>query len=338
MEAFLVSASNTIELQVEQETLEFKTPLRISGRTFTSFPAIVVTLRDGDFSGRGEATGVYYRDGGPDDMVRQIEGVRPAIERGADRATLQTLLPKGGARNALDCALWDIDAKRSRKSVAEMAGVAPLRTLRTTFTLSADEPQAVAAAATAWTQAQALKLKLAGDNEDAARVKAARDARPDAWLGVDANQGFTRKSLEELMPTLLAANVQMVEQPFAIGREGDLDGFDSSIPVAADESAQGIDDLPGLVGRFDIVNIKLDKCGGLTEALAMARRIRELGMQPMVGCMGGSSLAMAPAFVVGQLCDYVDLDAPLWLASDRQPAAQYGDGNIFCPEMLWGGA
>jgi L-alanine-DL-glutamate epimerase-like enolase superfamily enzyme len=197
----------------------------------------------------------------------------------------------------------------------------------------------VAEGAKALTEARALKLKLSGETGiDAERVRAARSARPDVWLAVDANQGFTRDSLSALMPVLVAAGVKLIEQPLPRGREADLDGFSSPIPIAADESVQGLAEVPSLVGRFDVVNIKLDKCGGLTEALVIARQARELGMDVMVGNMLGTSLAMAPAFVLGQLCDFLDLDGPTFIARDVEPGVVYRNGEIWCPETVWGGA
>ena len=193
--------------------------------------------------------------------------------------------------------------------------------------------------ATRYRQARALKLKLTGQAAlDAERVRAVRRARPEVWLGVDANQGFTPDTLEELMPTLVTSAVKLVEQPFARGREADLDDFESPIPVAADESVQGISDIESLAGRFDVVNIKLDKCGGLTEGLAMAAEARRLGMNVMVGNMVGTSLAMAPAFLVGQLCDIVDLDGPIFITRDRIPAISYDQGFAFYPDKGWGSA
>jgi L-Ala-D/L-Glu epimerase len=188
-----------------------------------------------------------------------------------------------------------------------------------------------------WAEAQALKVKLTGDLElDIARVRAVREARPEVWLGVDANQGYTIAGLGPLISALMEADVTQIEQPLARGREGDLDDFDSPIPLVADESALGAADVAGLVGRFNLVNIKLDKCGGLTEALAMAREARRLGLGVMVGNMMGSSLAMAPSFIVGQLCDVVDLDGPTFLSQDRVPGVTYRQGMIWVDEAVWG--
>jgi L-Ala-D/L-Glu epimerase len=184
--------------------------------------------------------------------------------------------------------------------------------------------------------AECLKLKLTGEPIDAERVVAVREARPDVWLGIDANQGFTRPSLERLMPTLINARVLLIEQPFPVGQEALLDGFQSPIPIAADESVQGLSDIALLAGRFNVVNIKLDKSGGLTEALLMARACGDLGIDTMVGNMIGTSLAMAPAILVGQLCNVVDLDGPLFLKGDRSTLVEYCDGLITSPRDLWG--
>jgi L-alanine-DL-glutamate epimerase-like enolase superfamily enzyme len=325
-----------LQLQASIETWPTKAPFHITGYTFNAFEAVVVTLRDGDLVGRGEGLGVYYRNDTPVAMLAQIEALRPRIEAGLTREQLQRLLPAGGARNALDCALWDLEAKGSGRPVWELAGQDAPVPLLTTFTVSADEPEVMVRDALAYGTARAIKLKLTDDGRNAERVAAVRAARPDVWLMVDANQGFTRESFARLLPTLVEARVDVVEQPFPVGNEAWLDGLDCPIRLAADESVQDRADLPTLVGRVDIVNIKLDKCGGLTEALALAMEARRLGFDLMVGNMSGSSLAMAAAFVVGQQCDVVDLDGPTFLTRDVAPAATYQDGNIWCPETLWG--
>ena len=325
----------TLDLAIE--SLPLAKPFRISGHVFTDTPVVLVTLSDGTHSGRGEASGVYYLSDDVPAMVAAIESVRGAVEAGVTRAALQTLLPAGGARNAIDCALWELDARRSGVPVRELAGLAEPRPLRTTFTLGADDPDVMAEGARGYAQARALKLKLTGDLDlDIARVQAVRAARPECWIGVDANQGFAIGDLDTLVAALVAADVKLLEQPLARGREADLDGYQCPIPIAADESALTLGDVEGLVGRFNVVNIKLDKCGGLTEGLAIAKRARELGLGVMVGNMVGSSLAMAPAFIVGQLCDIVDLDGPIFLADDRKPSIEYVDGNAWCGEAIWG--
>ena len=206
----------------------------------------------------------------------------------------------------------------------------------TTFTCGADTPAEMAARAISYRDARAIKVKLTGDPIDADRVRAIRRVRPDVWLGVDANQGFTRQTLEGLLPVLIDARVKLIEQPLPVGEEAQLDGLNSPIPIAADESVQTLADIPGLAPRYQVVNIKLDKCGGLTHGLAMARAARTLGLEVMVGNMLGTSLAMAPAFLLGQLCQVVDLDGPIFLRSDRKPRVDYSGGLIQCPEALWG--
>lgn len=312
-------------------------PLHITGYTWDTVDVLLLSLEQDGHLGRGEAAGVYYKNDTPVSMLQQLEHLRPEIERGIGRATLPGLLPAGGARNALDCALWDLEVKITGQAAWQMAGLerAP-QPLLTTYTCGADTPEAMAAKARGFSAARAIKLKLTGEPVDAERVLAVRAARPDVWLSVDANQGLDRPALERLMPTLLTANVQLIEQPFPVGEDALLEGFRSPIAIAADESLQTLAQMPALVGRFQRVNIKLDKCGGLTDALAMARLAKELGLDIMVGNMMGTSLAMAPAYVVGQLCDVVDLDGPLFLRQDRVGGVRYADGRIACPEALWG--
>jgi L-alanine-DL-glutamate epimerase-like enolase superfamily enzyme len=207
----------------------------------------------------------------------------------------------------------------------------------TTFTLGADSPAAMAAKARRYSEARSIKIKLTGELElDIARVRAVRAARPDAWLGVDGNQGFAIEELDQLINALHAEGVALVEQPLARGREADLDGYHSLIPIAGDESLLSLDDVAGAKGRFDVVNIKLDKCGGLTEALLMAAEARRLGLGVMVGTMVGTSLATAPAFLLAQICDLVDLDGPTFLTADRQPGACYDNGQLWVGPEVWG--
>jgi L-Ala-D/L-Glu epimerase len=330
-------AARALTLQVAIDNFALKEPFHITGHSMVDTDVVTVTLRKGAQIGRGEASGVYYRKN--DDaagVVKQIEAVRARIEAGIDRESLQCLLPTGGARNAVDCALWDLEAKLTGRPAWEIAGLDRPRPLLTTFTVGANRPEKMASDARAYADAKAIKLKLTGEPIDADRVRAVRAARPDVWLGVDANQGFTRVFLETLMPVFVDARVELIEQPFKVGQDAQLDGFKSPIRVAADESAQGLRDVRGLVGRFNVVNIKLDKCGGLTEGLAMARKARRLGLDVMVGNMVGTSLAMAPSCLVGQLCEVVDLDGPVFLSTDRDIAARYSDGCISCEDMPWG--
>lgn len=329
-----------LQLSLAIEPLPLKAPFAIAGRRFEAMPALVATLTDRDgHCGRGEASGVYYLDDGPDTMRATLESQRAVIEAGIDRNELQALLPPGGARNALDCALWELQARRERRPVWALAGLPAAVPLVTAFTLGADAPGQVAAGARALAQARLIKLKLDGDVElDIARIRAARTARADVRLIADANQGYASERIAPLIAALSDHRVELLEQPFPRGRDADLDALAREIPLAADESVQGLDELDALRGRFDVVNIKLDKCGGLTEALAMAARARALGLRCMVGNMLGTSWAAAPAYVLGQLCDLVDLDGPTFIAADRAPAVSYRDGCVHCPEDVWGGA
>jgi L-alanine-DL-glutamate epimerase-like enolase superfamily enzyme len=328
-----------LKLEMSVEKLRLARPFRISGFVFEAQDGVVVTLDDGTHRGRGEASGVYYLDDNAPEIVAAIESRRAAIEAGIDRDALQQLLPPGGARNAVDCALWDLEAHRTGKSVWQLAGLLPPKPLVTTFTLGADDPAVMAEGAKAFANARAIKMKLTGDFDlDVARVRAVRAARPETWLGVDANQGYSIDVLGRLVAALVDEKVALVEQPLARGREADLDDFDSPIPLAADESALSLVDLPSLVGRFHVINIKLDKCGGLTEGLKLAHAARGLGLKVMVGNMVGTSWAMAPAFVLGQLCDIVDLDGPIFLAQDRSPAIRYDDGYAWSGDDVWGSA
>lgn len=326
-----------LHLSTQIERWPLIAPFRITGYTWEHLEVLVVTLEHEGRIGRGEAAGVYYRAETPTSMVTQVLSHRTQIEAGITHADVRRLLRPGGARNALDCALWDLEAKIIGRPAWEIAGLKEKpRPLVTTFTCGADSPEKMAATARAYSGARAIKLKLTGEAHDADRVHAVRDALPDVWLGVDANQGFDRSKLEKLFPTLIKARVSLIEQPFPVGEEALLDDLDSPIPVAADESVQSSGDITALVGRVKVINIKLDKCGGLTEGLAMAETAKKLGMECMVGNMMGTSLAMAPAFLLGQYCQVVDLDGPKFLKSDRPAAVTYSDGTIDCPSAVWG--
>lgn len=319
------------------ETLPLAAPFRISGYVFTSSDVMVVTLDDGEHRGRGEGAGVYYLGDNVPTMTAALEGARGLIEAGASRDELRRAMPAGGARNAVDCAMWELEAKRADRPVWALAGVSGPKPVVTTFTLGADDPGKMAEGARKFGQARSIKVKLTGELDlDVVRVRAIREARPDVWLGVDGNQGFGIGDLDRLVAAMEELNVSLIEQPLARGREADLEGYGSPIPIAADESALTLDDVPGLVGRFDMFNIKLDKCGGLTEALMIAAACREAGLGVMVGNMVSTSLAMAPAFVLGQVCDVCDLDGPIFLKEDRTPGVEYRDGRVWCPDAVWG--
>jgi L-alanine-DL-glutamate epimerase-like enolase superfamily enzyme len=326
-----------LRLSTQIEEWPRATPVRITGYTTNVNRVLVASLELDGHVGRAEAAGVYYRSDDVNIMREQIEQLRPTIERGLSRDSLQEMLPPGGARNALDCALWDLEAKISRRPVWQIAGLPTPRRLVTTFTCHADDPPKMADRACSYPNARAVKLKLTGEPIDAERVRAVRAALPDVWLAVDANQGFSRAFIDWLMPVLVRAKVALIEQPFPLAERVPLTDLRSPIPIAADESVRCLADIPGLVGHFTTINIKLDKCGGLTEALSMVQSAKALGLDVMVGNMTGTSLAMAPAFLVGQLCSTVDLDGPMFIQRDRDWPVQYEDGCIQCPAALWGG-
>jgi L-Ala-D/L-Glu epimerase len=311
-------------------------PFAISDQVMTGAEIIVVSVKSQGVTGRGEANGVYYHAETPEVMVAQIEYLVANLPDGFDRHMLQKLMQPGGARNALDCALWDLEAKLSGQPVWRLAGLPEPKPVRTTMTLGVNAPDKMAAEALAFEDFRSIKVKIAGDGLDADRLIAIRETRPDVWLGVDANQGLDVPKLEALYPAFLKANVSLIEQPLRRGDEAALDSVRSPIFLAADESVQGLAEVDALVGRFDVVNIKLDKCGGLTEAIAIAARARELRLRVMVGCMMGTSLSLAPAWLLAQICDYVDLDTVVGLKEDRQPSAIYEGGMVSCPAALWG--
>lgn len=335
----LKSAIFPLSMTVEREQWRLREPFKITGCVMEELEVVLVRLEDGDGNvGYGEAAGVdYLPDGSLHSVIRQLEQVRSQVEAGLDLERLQSLLPPGGARNALDCALWDLLSRRSGSAVWQLAGLSAPHPLLTTYTIGASDPQSMADRARGFSAARAIKLKLLGEAADLERVRAVRAQRPDVWLGVDANQGCSRSHFQALLPTLMKERVSLIEQPFKVGDEPPLAELECPIPIAADESIQNLADMHRLRGRFDVVNIKLDKCGGLTEALAMARQAPSMGYSVMVGNMVGTSLAMAPAFVVGQLCQVVDLDGPILLLGDRAQRAEYGDGRISCGREVWGG-
>lgn len=325
------------KLAVTVEPLAFREPLRIAGRTIAGIPGVRVTLRQGPFVGGGEAGGVFYLGDGPDHMLAEIERVRDDIERSADREVLLDLLPPGGARNALDAALWELEARLSGQPVWRLAGLRRPRPVVTTYTLGADPPADLKARLADYGDAQALKLKLDGNlDADCERIRIVHAMRPDAWLMVDGNEGYTPDGLGALAPELLKGGVSLLEQPLPRGQDDALEAARMPLPVAADESLQGPADLPGLVGRFQVANIKLDKCGGLTAGLKMAAEARRLGLGVMVGNMGGSSLAAAPAWLLAQICDHVDLDGPTFLAEDLAGGARYARGKVAIQAGFWG--
>ncbi len=302
----------------------------------TEARVVTATLKDGAFRGRGECV-PYARYGeSVEGVLAAIEGLRAALAQGADRAALQALLPPGAARNALDCAFFDLEAKRAGHTAAEIAGLGKLKPLVTALTISVGTPEEMFSAAEAAAAWPLLKVKLAGDG-DAERLAAVRAGAPRTRFIVDANEAWRESDLERNFALCAEAGVDLIEQPLPAGADGLLAEIGHPVPVCADESAHARDDLEALCDRYDAVNIKLDKTGGLTEALAMAKEAQRLGLSIMAGCMVGSSLAMAPAMLIGQWADWVDLDGPLLLAKDREPGLVYEGSTVFPPTAaLWG--
>ncbi len=297
---------------------------------------VVAEVGDGTHIGRGECV-PYARYGeSVDGVAAAIEGCASHLVRGLSRAELASLLPAGAARNALDCALWDFEAKQAGRSVAALAGLGTLRSALTAFTISLDTPEAMAAKARAAVAYPLLKLKLGGAGDEE-RLAAIREAVPQARLIADANEAWQAHETESLLAAAAAAGVELVEQPLPAGEDAVLAQIARPVAVCADESVHDSASLEGLAARYDAVNIKLDKTGGLTEALATAERARVLGLKIMAGCMVATSLAMAPALLIAQDADWVDLDGPLLLARDRVPGLIYEGGMVLPPPReLWG--
>jgi L-Ala-D/L-Glu epimerase len=328
--------SSLLHLSLHIEEWQMKIPFRITGHLWDVNRVVVVELTDGRHSGRGEGMPVYYLDESVESLCRDIWSVAGEIGRGIDREALLKLMSPGGARNAVDCALWDLEAKKSGKNIWELTGIRP-KPVITVFTIGIeDSPEAMAARAKEASNYPILKIKV---NEDrpAERLAAIRAARPDAGLMVDANQAWTFEQLLDVSPKLAEMGVKLIEQPLPRGKDQSLEAYRSPIPLCADESCQHRGELAQAGRRYQIINIKLDKAGGLTEALLLAQAARKHGLQLWVGNMGGTSLGMAPAFVLAQLCQYVELDGPLLLKHDRFPALRCERGEIAVPDpRLWG--
>jgi L-Ala-D/L-Glu epimerase / N-acetyl-D-glutamate racemase len=325
-----------LNLAVSVERWPIAGSFTISRGAKTEAVVVVAELSDGKLRGRGECV-PYARYGESiEGVVAAIGAMRPPLAAGLDRAGLQRTMPPGAARNALDCAFWDLEAKRSGKPAHELAGLPAPRPLITAFTISLADPAAMAAAAGNVAGRALLKVKL-GAPGDPKRIAAVRAAAPQTALIVDANEGWDESNLEANLAACAAAGVALVEQPLPEARDDLLANIQSPIPLCADESAHGLASLAALAGKYKAVNIKLDKAGGLTEALAMMRDAERLGLTVMVGCMVATSLAMAPAVLLAQSARFVDLDGPLLLAKDRADGLVYRD-SLVCPPTpaLWG--
>lgn len=310
---------------------------RISRGAKTEAQVVVVEVEQDGAVGRGEA--VPYRRFGEsiDGALAMLEDMRPRVEAGLSPEALQTILPAGAARNSLDCALWDLAAKRSGRRVWDLAGLPAPQPAVTAITLSLDDPEAMADAASAASAFPLLKLKLGEGAADLARVEAVHAARPDAALILDGNEALSQDAFKALCGKARDLSVEMIEQPFPAGEDAGLARLAAPVTICADEGARTRADLEGLAARYDAVNIKLDKTGGFTEALEMARLARACGFRIMLGCMVGTSLGMAPAMALAGLADWIDLDGALLLARDREPGLGADGARLHPPTPeLWG--
>lgn len=325
-----------VSLHVKRESWPIRGSFTIARGSKTRAEVVTVELHAGEQRGRGECV-PYARYGEScDSVMEQILDLRDDLANGLDRQALQQRLPPGAARNALDCAFWDLAAKQAGQRAWALAGVATMTPQVTAYTLSLDSPEKMrqAALANAWRPLLKLKLSGAGDLE---RVAAVRAGAPDARLIVDANEGWTVELYQRFVPELQRLGVEMIEQPLPADDDGVLAELERPVPICADESCHDRASLATLVGRYDMVNIKLDKSGGLSEALALRQAAEAAGMRIMVGCMLATSLAMAPALLVAQGVAVVDLDGPLLLERDRSHGLDFAQGLIHPPEpALWG--
>ena len=324
-----------MRIEAQEEVWPLKQPFRISRGSRTEARVVVVTVSDGEYTGRGEGVPIARYNQTPASALGQIESLK--TEKDLDRDKIQRLLPLGAARNALDCALWDLEAKRSGKRVWELANIPIVPEVETSFTISLDTPEKMASEAQANATAPLLKLKLGGDKLDLSRVQAVREAAPAARLLVDANESWSPSLYREIVPALERSRVELIEQPFPANADNALENFDHPIPVCADESCHTAADLPRLKNCYEIINVKLDKTGGLTEALYLCKRARESGFKLLIGCMVCTSLGIAPARLLASAGDYLDLDGPLFLARDHPHPFAYKNGRLGLPAgHLWG--
>lgn len=326
--------TRTLAAQHDQYVLH--TPFRISRGAKTAADVVTVTIRDGDATGRGE--GVPYPRYGEsvEGVLAAIAALTDAIESGADREALLSLLPPGAARNAVDCALWDLEARLTGRSVATMLDSPAPGRIASALTIVIDTPEAMARAADVVAHAPLLKVKVDAVYP-AAQIRAVRGAAPEAALIVDPNESWDEAVATAMRDVLVEARVSLLEQPASAGGDDWLAGFDAGAPVCADESVHIAGDLQALMGRYQFVNVKLDKAGGLTAALDLAREARTLGFGVMTGCMVSSSLSIAPALQVAAVSDFVDLDGPLWLSEDRAGGVRDDEGMLLPPAPgFWG--
>lgn len=324
-------------LSARESVFPLANPFTISRGTYTTSPVIEAAIEADGVTGRGESF-PYPRYGeSMESVLAQIESIADAVASGAGRAELQTLLPAGAARNAVDCAFWDLEAKQTGKRAWELVGVPAPPVLTTAYTLSSGAPAEMGAAAREHAWRPVLKLKLMGDGDDEYRVGAVRAAARNAKLIVDANEGSSANDVEKLCHALAKYGVDLIEQPVPAGNDACLADFVHPVPLCADESFHDRSSFAVVEGRYEFINIKLDKTGGLTEALAVAAEAKRRGLRMMTGCMRGTSLAMAPATLVAAMSEVIDIDGPLLLAEDRAHGMVYRGSEVEPPtKELWG--
>ena len=325
----------TLKIEAREEIFPLNHPFRISRGSRTEACVITVSVSDGRYTGRGEGVPIARYDQSTDSVFAQIESIQ--IIDDLDRDKLQQLLPAGAARNAVDCAVWDLEAKRSGERAWELANIPIADQVETSFTISLDTPARMADAAAAAIDLPVLKLKLCGDDRDLARVEGARAAAPNARLLIDANESWSTRHYRNTVSALKQLGVELIEQPFPADADDVLETLDHPIPVCADETCHTTTDLPRLKNRYEAINIKLDKTGGLTEALQLNQRAGENNFKILIGCMVCTSLSISPARLLASNADWVDLDGPLLLARDRDHGLPYRSGGIGMPAReLWG--
>jgi len=326
----------TRQMKTAAEHFPIAGSFTISRGSKTTASVVTCHISDGIFAGIGECV-PYARYGETiDSVLAEIETILPQIEAGIDREELRQVMKAGAARNAVDCALWDLDAKKAGARAFTLAGLADPAPLTTAYTISLGEPEAMAAQTAQYAHRALLKIKV-GTADDASRIRAVRAVAPNSAIILDANEGWTETNLAYHFDVCLESGIALIEQPLPAGHDALLASVHRPVPVCADESVHKTEDLPKLAGLYDAVNIKLDKTGGLTEALRMRDAAQALNLKIMVGCMVGTSLGMAPAVLLAQGADFVDLDGPLLLARDREPGLRYADSLVFPPlPTLWG--
>jgi L-Ala-D/L-Glu epimerase len=323
-------------LTVTRRAWPLARPLTTAHGVETTVDVVVAELSDVESRGRGEGVPLRRYGESIDSVVAALDAMKGAVFSGLNRDSLQQALPPGAARNALDCAFWDIDAKRAYRGVAELAGLGAASPVMTAFTIALDTPEKMAELAAANRTRSLLKLQLGGDG-DVERVRAVRHAAPASRLIIDANESWNESQLREFMPALMDFRVELIEQPLPADADDTLARSEHPIPLCADESCRTTADLDRLIGKYDVINIKLDKAGGLTQALALAAEAKRRDFRIMVGGVIGTSLGIAPALLVARQAEIVDLDGPLHLASDRVPGLRYDGSTIHSPDQnFWG--